>query len=669
MNGNKILREAVTGLAVPLFSLKSADDSGIGEFADLLPLARWAKKTGIKIIQILPVNDTGFENSPYSALSAFALNPVYARIKDFPEYKKLSENNKKNYSDCRCSLQEENGYKKILSAKLSVIKSMWEIAGEKSFSEAENWLSENPWAAEYSLYKVLKEENGDKPWYEWSEHRDTGLSSDGLKVLWNKKKNKAMFYVWMQLRLEQQFRSTAENIDRTGLYLKGDIPILISRDSADVWANRSNFHLELTAGAPPDAVAPQGQNWGFPVYNWEKMKNDGYLWWKARLKQADKFYHALRIDHVIGFFRIWSIPENEITAQNGFFTPVIPVTEKDLSAAGFDPGRIIWLTRPHFSGDKIRTTFKHEAPVVEKILEKLDGEDLWRTPDRALSEKDVMNSELSSSAKQNLIKLLKDRTFIKIRENEYFPSLDYKNSSAWCSLSENEKIRLENLLADRYSELNILWKNAGREHLSMLKENNSMLLCAEDLGTVPDFIPEVLNELKIPGLRIIRWCRYWNKKDRPYIPFEEYPVYSVITTSVHDTTTLREWLEKEGKEDWQFWKLIRTKELTTFNILEKAQNASSLLAVYPLADLLSIDPDCVDKDPAQERINIPGTIGGNNWKWRMKIKIEDLNQRRKLNNDLKLLCRIRKNRTIKNGKNTVAGNTSRPITGFSGNNR
>ncbi|MCK5737512.1 MAG: 4-alpha-glucanotransferase, partial [Spirochaetaceae bacterium] len=368
----------ITGVVVPLSALKSRKSLGIGEFADLPLLGRWAVSSGIQLIQILPVNDTGFEHSPYSALSAFALHPVYARLEDFPEAS--SGNTPDMIQTLKSELETGSSpdilpgninFNPVLSGKMHILRSMWKTAESTDIKSSERWAEQNPWVRNYALFSQLKEENQLKSWVEWKKHRNPDKKE--LSRLWRKRKKVAAFWVWLQWRLEQQFTTAAVELDSMGVALKGDIPILINEDSADLWADRSNFNLKFRAGAA------DGQNWGFPVYNWDYLRSENFRWWRDRLNQAGKFYHAYRIDHVLGFFRIWAVPEDDFSAWNGYFQPCEAVTRKELESLGFNSDRITWLSRAHFPGDELRNVFGTESTVVQNMLEQVGLEDLWRT--------------------------------------------------------------------------------------------------------------------------------------------------------------------------------------------------------------------------------------------------------------------------------------------------
>ncbi|MDR1929437.1 MAG: 4-alpha-glucanotransferase, partial [Treponema sp.] len=337
------------GTVVPVGALRGRENSGVGEFLDLIDFADLCADMGIGLIQILPVNDTGYESSPYSALTAFGLNPVYLRLSALEEAAgfepKIRELGKNFDGETRFP------YYRILKAKMELLREIYGAHSGEIKKQAESgalgtWIAAHPWVKPYAVYRRLKEANGEKSWRDWADHQRAG---DGeIKALWDDPalKGEHLFWAWLQRNLDSQFDRAAGAVRERGILLEGDLPILMNEDSCDVWAHPEIFRADLSAGAPPDMYSPEGQNWGFPIYNWEAQAGDGYAWWKARLSAAGKYYDAYRIDHVLGFFRIWASSRYDNSSVLGRFVPSVPLTLKDLEKLGFDEGRIRWLSRP-----------------------------------------------------------------------------------------------------------------------------------------------------------------------------------------------------------------------------------------------------------------------------------------------------------------------------------
>jgi 4-alpha-glucanotransferase len=297
------------GLCFPLASIRGQKSFGIGEFLDLLPMIDWLSTTGFDTLQLLPLNDSGKDPSPYSAHSALALHPIYLSLWNLPHLELFPE--------IRAAAQKEYPYEKRISY-LQVLEEKEKILKQyflKAFPlirenpAYQDFVKQNPWVEQYALYKALKEAHLEKPWWEWEEKQDLPVKEDELH-----------FHTLLQYLAFDQMRMVKEAAEKKGIFLKGDIPILLNRDSADVWMHKELFLLDFSAGAPPDMYNQEGQDWGFPLYNWQEHEKEGYAWWKRRLLLASSLYHIFRIDHVVGFFRIWAIPP-EKTAKEGYFFP------------------------------------------------------------------------------------------------------------------------------------------------------------------------------------------------------------------------------------------------------------------------------------------------------------------------------------------------------------
>ncbi len=354
-----------------------------------------------------------------------------------------------------------------------------------------------------------------------------------------------------------------------GVYLKGDLPILMSVDSADVWAYRKYFDLGALAGAPPDMFSPDGQNWGFPVYNWDNLGKDDYRWWKERLRQAGKFFHAFRIDHVLGFFRIWRIPRGEVTGLLGRFSPSVGLSPQDMQELGFDAGRLRWLSVPHMSGAELKAALGPEAPrVAELWLRRVGTEDLYNLAPEIDSESAIHALAEPPEVKRFLLSWHANRALLGESAGEdpvgaRFPSWYMDRARGFQSLSEEEKSKLHALIDRRRRESEEVWESRGRELLAILRGGTDMLVCAEDLGDVPRCVPRVLAELGILGLRIVRWSREYEQagpgEPAAFIAPARYPPLTVCTPSVHDTSTIRGWWEEDAAERELFFRSLGEK--------------------------------------------------------------------------------------------------------------
>lgn len=488
----------LTGVAVPVFSLRTQSSCGIGEFADLPTLGKWCTKTGLELIQILPVNDTGYEESPYSALSAFALHPIFIRLEKVDGASSFTQ----DINSLRSELESEKRvqFASILTGKIEILGKIYnsEYKNIVSDKNIKSWMGKNPWVKNYAVFSTLRKINQLASWKEWKEFKDP--SEQDLARLWKKHEKENLFHVWVQYHLENQLIEAVKELDSMGISLKGDIPIMMNEDSCDVWADRDFFNLDLSAGAPPDMFSAEGQNWGFPVYNWESLGKSDYSWWRKRLLQASKFYHAYRIDHVLGFFRIWNIPVGMVTGSMGYFNPSAYISIEDLQAIGFDEGRINWMSRPHIYEQELTDALGSEAETVKSLcLNRIGNENLFLFKESFSTERAIDLTDLSENGKSVLKGMLKNVTLIKIDKHTFSLSWFFRETRGYKTLNEWEKEQIEILSARCGAEAETIWKNNALNLLSFMKDTTDMLVCAEDLGAVPACVPFVLGELGILG--------------------------------------------------------------------------------------------------------------------------------------------------------------------------
>ena len=648
------LKKSAIGTAIPVGALRSNVSIGVGEFLDLIEFARLCANTGISLIQLLPVNDTGYESSPYSALTAFALNPLYIRISEIPEAAAFS----KDISAIKDRFAGETRfpYREILSAKMNLLRKIY-AAGATPGTTLSAWIHKNPWVIEYAVFRRLKESNKEKSWKEWPAY--SCINKKDIKTLWDDKtlESEHLFWAWLQWHLDDQFSAAAKAVKEQGIILEGDIPILMNEDSADVWAHGEYFQQNFSAGAPPDMYSPDGQNWGFPIYDWDNQAKDDYAWWRNRLKSAEKYYDAYRIDHVLGFFRIWACSRNDVSATLGRYIPYIPLNDKDFEKLEFSKERIRWLSKPHIPTQEINDILEKEQNTKEvaitseqiftKVLDRIGNEELWLFKDCIKGEKDIYALNLLPAAQNFLIMAWHNRLFLEYEKGTFFPTWYCRDSRAYHSLSEKEREELESLLDSQKKESEQIWEEHGKRLLQLLTAASPMLPCAEDLGAVPDCVPKVLEELEILGLRVLRWNRMWDKEEQPYVPFNEYPELSVATPAVHDSSTVREWWENEADQE-TFCTFIGEPALpktytpgVARKILGGVVSARSRFKVFQIQDLLHLSSKWYAKNPESERINIPGTLSDFNWTYRLPAPIEEISKDTDFINAVKALCSIK----------------------------
>lgn len=657
MCANKI--DFLTGTAIPVGALKTSNSCGVGEFLDLIPFADFCKKAGLKLIQLLPVNDTGTESSPYSALSAFALHPLYISLKSLPEVEGkeeiLAEITKlqKKYEKL-----PRFPYRELRRKKLDLLQKIFDSEKDKILSsdELKSWIKDNSWVQVYSIFMQKKEKKHEASWKEWGETQPTKKELDEI---WSDKKNQDgnLFYAWVQMRLDKQFSKASEYAQSLGIKLKGDIPIMMNEDSCDAWAFPEYFNDEMRAGSPPDGPNPVGQNWGFPIYNWDNLKKDDYSWWKQRLIQASKYYQVYRIDHVLGFFRIWATPQRESTAMLGWTQPFEPITTDELHNLGFSDDRITWLSVPHVATNQIEAVnngdYLGTHGILAKIMDRIGNEEMWRFKPEIKGEKDIWASDIPDHVKPRLAELWRNRALVKVSDGLYSPLWTYHGTTPWQTLSDDEKYRLGQLIVTKYSKMEVLWEEQARTLLGDLTSCTDMVACAEDLGSNPESLPRVLNDLSILSLRVVRWSRNWNAGGEPYYQFWEYPYLSVTTSSVHDSSTARLWWLKEG-DAWDFYRTFPGEtdvQPGTYNsktaryLLSKMAESNSAFCIHPLQDFLGLVDEYFDENPDNERVNIPGSVNEFNWTYRLPVSVEKLIKNKELIGEINNVVQIHENRS------------------------
>jgi 4-alpha-glucanotransferase len=674
-----------TGVSVPVAALRTGSSCGVGEFGDLVGLGRFCRASGLEVIQVLPVNDTGSNSSPYSALSAFALHPLYLHLDTLPGAQRYADRIAAFKAEAAAREAASVGgpvvvppgapaeeaarrpreapgpgrprfsYRHALDFKLSIVELLFAdneraVAKDASFAR---WRRENPWVVPYAVFTALRKRAAGAPWWSWHEGSDEPDPAM-LAAWWKDHPSECLPTAWTQYHLERQLADASRALAEMGVFLKGDLPILMCTDSADVWADRRYFDLSARAGAPPDMFSPDGQNWGFPVYDWEALGRGGYGWWKQRLAQAAKFFHAFRIDHVLGFFRIWRIPRGEVTGLLGRFSPSAGLTAADSLGLGWDDGMIRWLTLPHVSGTELAGSLGPDARrVADSYLLRIGNEELYNIRPEVDGEQAILGLDEPRAVKDFLLARHVDRTLLDDGAGVRFPAWYLETKKGFRSLSDAQRAGLAELLGRKRAESERDWERRGRDLLDVIRGSAAgMLVCAEDLGDVPRCVPVVLADLGILGLRILRWARDWDAPGQPFVPPDRYPWLSVSTPSVHDTSTLRAWWEEGRQEREGFFAAMGRSgpcpDRLTPDLLRRVVghccSAGSALCIFQLQDLMDLDEELWAPDPRSDRINVPGTVNDWNWTWRMPLPVEELASREQLTGRIAALARGRRER-------------------------
>ena len=664
--------ERKTGVVIPLAALYDEGQCAIGDFLSLKPFADFCSQCNLTLIQLLPVNDTGTQSSPYSGLSANALHPLYIRISALPEFSAALEQDKSFASAWKSFCKQFKkpslrfDYDAVLTEKTKLLHLLYSFIEKKYAKEGSSqatslnkeitaFIKANKWVIPYAVYKNLKDVHNQASWKEWDKSLQS-LTKDQIQLRWSNRalKSSHQFFVWCQMRAAAQFSEAADYVRQKGIILKGDIPILMNEDSADAWAYKDFFDHSMRAGAPPSGDSPMGQNWGFPTYNWNMLAADNYSWWKERVQTAARYYGAFRIDHILGFFRIWAVNEKESTAYLGHTMPYNSIPRTQFEQAGFNKDRLKWLSEPHIPTGIIEDiTWNHEEAVhmLSQIADRIGNEELWNFKSDITSDSQIYASHFSDDegkdarVKEALCIKWRDRALIQIEKDRFIRVWSYGNSTAWKSLSWDEQQHLNELFARNDETESALWKQQALDVLTPIVNASDMIPCAEDLGASFSALPQVLEQLNINSLCVIRWCRSWSEPGQPFIPFAQYREQSVATTSVHDSSTLRQWWTEEkdavraylnlwndGDKNPLFENATPIHAEDTFSpqvaqfLLQSAADCASAWYINPLQDYLFLDQNYYLENANDERINIPGTCNTFNWTYRMLVSIQELSK-------------------------------------------
>ena len=560
------------GTVVPIFSLRSEGSFGVGDFGDLKLMIDWVAKTHQRILQVLPINDTNITHTwqdsyPYNSISIYALHPQYADLRQLPEIK--DEKRKAHFEQLRQELNAlpQIDYERMFSAKMDYLQELYRQEGTATKRTA--------------AYKKFYEENKQwlQPYAEFCYYRDlygTATFSEWPKPLAKPDKKVTDFWCYVQYHLDKQMHAAHDYARKHRVVLKGDIPIGISRDGVEAWVEPKYFNLNGQAGAPPDPFSADGQNWGFPTYNWDEMLKDGCQWWVRRFRKMAEYFDAYRIDHVLGFFRIWEIPVPEKSGLEGQFAPALGLSREEIEAYGI---------------------YGHD--------------DLFLVDHK--------------------------------RKDRWHPRIAVQYQEPYQKLDEGEKYNFNRLYNDYfYRRNNQFWYQEAMKKLPRLTQATRMLVCAEDLGMVPDCVPWVMNELRILSLEIQTMpkdptIRFGKLKRNPY--------RSVCTFSTHDMPTLRQWWDEDEEQTQAYYnESLRRGGAAPHplpgwlakDIVSRQLTSPSMLCLLSLQDWLSIDERLRLPDQNAERINIPANPR-HYWRYRMHLTIEQLMKEDEFNENVKTL--------------------------------
>ena len=573
------------GTVIPIFSLRSKGSFGVGDFGDLKQMIDWCAKTKQRVLQVLPINDTNMtytwqDSYPYNSISIYALHPQYT---DFRQLPALKDPERKAYFD---ALQKELNalpqidYERMNNAKLEYLRELYAQEGSKAMkSEAfKQFFAENKeWLVPYAAFCHYRDFYGTATFSEWPDHKTfSEKEREAMSKSTTKIYKEVAFWYYVQFNLDQQMRAAHAYARKNKVILKGDIPIGISRDGVEAWVEPKYFNLNGQAGAPPDPFSADGQNWGFPTYDWDTMLADGCSWWVRRFRKMAEYFDAYRIDHVLGFFRIWEIPVPEKSGLMGQFSPALGLSREEIEAYGVQFNDGLFL-------------------VDHK------------------------------------------------RDDRWHPRIAVQYQEAYNQLSEDQKYHFNQLYNDYfYRRNNQFWYTEAMKKLPKLTQATRMLVCAEDLGMVPDCVPWVMNELRILSLEI---------QSMPKDPTTRFghlsrnPYRSVDTISTHDMPTLRQWWDEDEERTQSYFNTMLFRggpaphplpDWLAKDIVSRHLTSPSMLCLLSFQDWISIDDGLRLPDENAERINIPAN-SRHYWRYRMHLTIEQLLAADDLNNEISTL--------------------------------
>jgi 4-alpha-glucanotransferase len=647
------------GVAIPVFSLRSQSSFGAGEFTDLKLLADWCQAVGLKLIQILPVNDTSATHTvadsyPYAAISAFALHPLYLNLSRVAARANQGLIAEVEEERKRLNALKEVDYEGVMNRKSALVKELYRLQREETFKSREykRFFEVNKhWLVPYAMFCYLRDKHGTPDFNRWESHRT--YDAKEIAELATEKSpawDEVALNFFVQFHLHQQLKEATEYAHQKGVILKGDIAIGVYRYGADAWQEPELYQMEMQAGAPPDAFGIKGQNWSFPTYNWPRMKETGFAWWKRRFGQMGNYFDAFRIDHILGFFRIWSIPISQVEGIMGRFVPAIPVRTGEFAARGiwFDHER---YTKPFITDAVLEQIFGATAGLVKAEFLWLERPDKYSLRPEFATQRQVEKhfAGLEASARN---KKLQEGLFdlisnVILFEDEAAPGerfhfrFSIETTPSFHHLDSRTQDQLRDLYIDYFfRRQDDFWMKEAMQKLPALKRVTNMLVCGEDLGMVPGCVPEAMKQLGLLSLEVQRMPKRLHKefshpRDAPYL--------SVVTPSTHDMSTVRGWWKENRAVTQRFYNdelglpgpaPEECEPWINRAIVRQHLDSPAMWSIFLLQDLLGMDQHLRRPDPTEERINVPADPR-NFWRYRMHLRLEDLLQANEFNAALK----------------------------------
>ena len=647
----------VAGTAIPVFSLRSEGSFGVGDFGDLKKLIDWAVSTHQQAIQILPINDTTITNTwmdsyPYNSISIYAFHPMYIDLRQLGKLK--DKEALAFYEEKRKELNAlpQIDYEAVNNTKRAYLKSMYQQTGKKVLVSAEfkKFFKENEhWLLPYAAFSYLRDQYGTPNFSQWPEHNE--YHADEIAAMCIPESDcyeEIAFYYYIQYNLHIQLLDAGNYAREKGIIFKGDIPIGISRNSVEAWIEPYYFNMNGQAGAPPDAFSTNGQNWGFPTYNWDVMEKDDYQWWQKRFRKMAEYFTAYRIDHILGFFRIWEIPSHSVHGLLGQFVPALPMSVDEIQSYGLTFQKD-FMTKPFINENILNRIFGEKADRVKETFVQHCHDDIYEMRSEFDTQRKVeayfaeRKDEESRNICEGLYTLISNVLFVPDRKHPsmYHPRIAVQNDFIFEVLSPEEKEVFNRLYNHYYYQRhNQFWYQEAMKKLPILTQSTSMLVCGEDLGMVPDCVPWVMEQLQILSLEIQRMPK---NPQHEFGHVWEYPYRSVCTISTHDMATLRGWWEEDYEQTCRYYNQVlgHWGEVPTAapgwvceEIVRNHLECPSLLCILSFQDWLSMDEEIRYPNVDAERINVPANPR-HYWRYRMHLTLEELMKSNKFNEKMK----------------------------------
>ncbi len=645
------------GVAIPVFSLRSEQSFGVGDFGDLKKMIDWAVLTGQKVVQILPINDTTITHTwtdsyPYNSISIYAFHPMHIDLNQLEALEDAGQRESFEQQRLKLNALPQVDYEAVNQYKLKYLHLLFQQMGETLLESTgfRQFFKENKhWLVPYSVFCYLRDKYGTPVFRNWPEHQVyheeviSRMAEEDTAC-----RPIARFNYFLQYVLHIQLRAASEYARSKGVLLKGDIPIGISPNSVEAWTEPHYFNLNGQAGAPPDPFSETGQNWGFPTYNWDTMQQDGYKWWKKRFHKMAEYFDAYRIDHILGFFRIWEIPSHSVQGLLGQFAPALPMSAEEINHFGLF-FRKEAFTKPYITESILEAKFGElKEQVKQEYLFQITPYEYALRPEyntqRQVEQHFLGKNDPQSNLLRNgLFELINNVLFVVDRKdpNLYHPRIAVQNEPVYESLTPSEKTAFDQLYTHYfYHRHNDFWYHEAMKKLPELTDSTRMLVCGEDLGMIPDCVKGVMDELRILSLEIQRMPK------NPAETFGDpahYPYRSVCTISTHDMSTLRGWWHEDANLTHRYfydvlggWGDYPTEAPGWLcdSIVLKHLLGNSMLCILSLQDWLSINEEVRYPDADAERINVPANPR-HYWRYRMHITIEDLMQCTTLNDRIR----------------------------------